>query len=94
MPYSILLTLALLADMEATGLFYNASIQVIIYTEYSYYLARSSIKRYLQAIYIMKGVALKAVYNKVAKLLLADFLILEVPSSDLLIPYLTIKRGF
>lgn len=80
--------------MEATGLVYNASMQVIIYTEHGYCLARSSVKRHLQAIHTTKGVALKAACNEVTELPLADLSTLEVPSGGPPIPYLTVKRGF
>lgn len=82
------------ALMEAIGLVYNSSIQEIICLKRSYCLACSRVRRYLQAIHATKGAALKAAYNKVAELALADLSTLEVPSGGPPIPYLTVEKRF
>ena len=82
------------AEMEAIGLAYNTSMQVIICVEHGYCLSRSTVRRHLQKLHAAKGSALKAAYDKVAGLELAEPSILEVPSGGPLILYLTIDSGF
>ena len=80
--------------MEAVGLVYNPSMQVIICIEHGYCLAQCRVKCHLQAIHATKGAALKAPCNEVAELALADLSTLDIPSGGPPIPYLTIEKGF
>lgn len=80
--------------MEAVGLVYNHSMQVIICIEHGYCLAQGNIKRHLRVIHRTKGSTLKTACSKIADLLLADLSTLEVPFGSLPIPYLTVENGY
>lgn len=66
--------------MEAIGLVYNSSLQVIICIEHGYCLSRSRVKRHLQVLHAAKGSALKVACDEVAGLELAELSKLDVPS--------------
>ena len=80
--------------MEAIGLVYNTSIQVVICVEHGYCLSSTRVRRHLQELHTTKGSALKAACEEVAGLELADLSTLEIPSGRPPIPYLTIDSGF
>ena len=80
--------------MEAIGLVYNTSIQVVICVEHGYCLSSARVRRHLQELHTTKGSALKAACEEVAGLELADLSTLKIPSGRPPIPYLTIDSGF